>query len=87
MNDNDNSGPKQPAPGTDSRVEDWHGQSVQRDADGLRLWQQDRLAVGRAVRLGLLVPQDDPVHAPGFDGQPSPRDANEVAPGHVGDQQ
>lgn len=34
MNDTENpGGPKQPEPGTDSRVEDWHGQSVQRDAE------------------------------------------------------
>ena len=26
-------GPSAPEPGTDSRVEDWHGQSVQRDAE------------------------------------------------------
>lgn len=25
--------PNQPEPGTDSRVEDWHGQSVDRDAE------------------------------------------------------
>ncbi len=33
QDDDATANPKQPEPGTDSRVEDWHGQSVERDTE------------------------------------------------------
>lgn len=33
MTDEPQPSPQQPAPGTDSRVDDWHGQSARRDAE------------------------------------------------------
>ena len=58
--------PKQPDPGTDSRVEDWFGQSVQRDAE-------------LADRLAADPDTDDPQTS--FEEQATGRDEQEARHG------